>query len=140
MGHLGVITHRYDSISDLSREINDAVITLKKCHYHLSGRRNLSLEDEERSRETLVNLLLRLRRALAQEDSLPEEYALPPAFVNNVRFANRSSLPYFLEDLQMTISHLQSGKNYTDKDIELLDSLSAIIDTETSRLFRKFWH
>lgn len=138
MGNLGVVTHGYISLSDLSKEITNAEIVLKKSYYNLSKDTSVNSESVKESRRKLRSLLVRLQKDLSK-DSESENFDLPSLFVEQVRTTHKLSLPYFLEDLQNTIIHLQEEGSISSHDINLLDSLSSMIDDETSRMFRKIW-
>lgn len=139
MSNLGIITHGYNSLSDLSKEMNNDVIVLKKSFYKLSDSKKITHERVETSKKQLVVLLKYLQKDLIPDPNSTNKSTLPEMFVNQVRVANRSSLSYYLTDLQKTIHNLQGEGKITERDLELLDGLSAMIDTETSRMFRKIW-
>ena len=97
MGNLGVVTHGYISLSDLSKEMTYSVIVLKKSYYNLSKDKKIKPETVGESKKILLVLLTHLQNELSS-DRVSDKIALPTTFVEEVRATHRSSLSYFLKE------------------------------------------
>jgi hypothetical protein len=144
MSNLGVFSHRYSSISDLSREINDAAIIIKKAHFNLAGKKDITLSQIAESRQYLVDVFINLVKNLQPENhsfdsGIKKPIQLPISFIDHVKNTNKNEMQYFIDDLKNFITHLQNNQNLTGQDLKILESMCSIMDEETSASFRKFW-
>jgi hypothetical protein len=144
MSNLGVFSHRYSSISDLSREINDAAIIIKKAHINLAGKKDITLSQIAESRQYLVDVFINLVKNLQPENhsfdsGIKKPIQLPISFIDHVKNTNKNEMQYFIDDLKNFITHLQNNQNLTGQDLKILESMCSIMDEETSASFRKFW-
>jgi hypothetical protein len=145
MSDVGVISHEYQKNSELAKQINDALIIVKKAHYQLLSSSALSNERISESRHFLVSVLRKLSGAFtakARVDVIeaPSEIDLPSSLVQRIRTKQRPKLTYYLADLKKASEHLEKGVEYlTDSDLRLLDDVCAAIDLQTAIIFQKFW-
>ena len=144
MSNMGVFSHRYSSISDLSREINDAAIIIKKAHFNLAGKKDITSSQIAESRQYLEDIFINLIYNIQPENHsfdnrIKKTIHLPISFIDHVKNSNRSEMQYFIDDLKNFIGHLQNDQNLTTKDLKILDNMCSIMDEETSASFRKFW-
>jgi len=138
---VSVLSHEYQTASELSQTINRALITLKKARLHLPTSEELTPEQIRKSQRCLVEVLAALSGLLAP-DKVNERDAsavqIPGSLVARLRQERRGDLEYFLQDLNRTVERLGSGlPDLTDQDIGLLDHLAAAADAETSSVFRR---
>lgn len=144
MSNLGVFSHRYSSMSDLSREINDAAIIIKKAHYNLAGKKDISPSQLANSKQYLVDIFINLLKNIQPDihdfDSKKlKPIQLPISFIDNVKNSNKSEMTYFIADMKEIINNLEQNQNLSMKDLKILDKMCSIMDEETSASFRKFW-
>ena len=144
MSNLGVFSHRYSSMSDLSREINDAAIIIKKAHYNLAGKKDISPSQLAESRKYLVDIFKNLIKSIQPEiqdfdSEIKKSIQLPISFIDHVKNSNKSEMVYFIDDLKKIITHLDKDQILSLQDLKILDKMCSIMDEETSASFRKFW-
>jgi len=144
VSNLGVFSHRYSSMSDLSREINDAAIVIKKAHYNLAGKKDISPTQLADSRKYLIDIFINLVKNIQPEihdfdSEIKKPIQLPISFIDHVKNSNKSEMTYFIEDLKKIINHLKKDQNLSLQDLKILDKMCSIMDEETSASFRKFW-
>jgi len=144
MSNLGVFSHRYSSMSDLSREINDAAIIIKKAHYNLAGKKDISPTQLAESRQYLIDVFINLMKNIQPEihdfdSEIKKPIQLPISFIDHVKNSNKSEMTYFIADLKKIITHLEKDQNLSLQDLKILDKMCSIMDEETSASFRKFW-
>jgi len=144
MSNLGVFSHRYSSMSDLSREINDAAIIIKKAHYNLAGKKDISPSQLAESRKYLVDIFINLIKSIQPEiqdfdSEIKKPIQLPISFIDHVKNSKKSEMTYFIEDMKKIINHLEKDQNLSLQDLKILDDMCSIMDEETSASFRKFW-
>ena len=150
MSDVGVISHEYQMSSELAKEINDALIVIKKVHYQLPSSSTLSDEEISQNRQFLINVLRKLLGSLstkaqthAHQVNIAEsssEVDLPSSLVQRIRTKQRPKLVHYLADLRRAVDHLEQGVDYlTDSDLSLLDDMCTAIDIQTASIFQKFW-
>jgi len=131
-------------MSDLSREINDAAIVIKKAHYNLAGKKDISPTQLADSRKYLIDIFINLVKNIQPEihdfdSEIKKPIQLPISFIDHVKNSNKSEMTYFIEDLKKIINHLKKDQNLSLQDLKILDKMCSIMDEETSASFRKFW-
>jgi hypothetical protein len=144
MSNLGVFSHRYNSMSDLSREINDAAIVIKKAHYNLAGKKDISPSQLAESKQYLIDVFVNLIKNIQPEIhdfdlNIKRSIQLPISFIDHVRNSNKSEMSYFIADMKGIITRLEQNQNLSLQDLKILDKMCSIMDEETSASFRKFW-
>ncbi|HVP97047.1 hypothetical protein [Methanoregula sp.] len=144
MSNLGVFSHRYSSISNLSREINDAAIIIKKAHYNLAGNKEISPPQLAESKKNLTNIFIALIKDIQPDihefdSDLKKSIQLPISFVDHVKNSNKGDMVYFIDDMKKMINHLENNRKLSIQDLKILDKMCSIMDEETSASFRKFW-
>jgi hypothetical protein len=141
---VSVLSHEYQTASDLSRTLNEALIILKKTRLALPGAEAITTEERERSRHCLANILDTLLELLAPADSRRRSSAaepdvqIPGALVAQLRAERQGDLAYYLEDLEHLAERLRAGVHVlTEQDLSRLDELAAVADAEASSVFRR---
>jgi hypothetical protein len=131
-------------MSDLSREINDAAIIIKKAHYNLAGKKDISPAQLAESKKYLVNVFINLVKDVQPEihdfdSDIKNKIQLPISFIDHVKNSNKSEMTYFIDDMKKIIIHLEKDQPLSLQDLNILDKMCSIMDEETSASFRKFW-
>ncbi len=136
MSDLSGLSHEYASTTGFSREINDAVLLLKKRHL----RDATGIDDQHLAaasqlvRETLQTLLCRLR-----DEPKSSGIEIPEDVFVRVEVKHRGSLDYFIEDLERVQEAFVRGSTLGTNELELLDSVCEAADASASATFRKLW-
>ncbi len=138
MSAISVLSHEYQTASDLAQAVNAALVVLKKARLGLPGtpaeldasRRQLTV-----TIETLISLLTPLTaRPRADQQALAR---LPGALVTHLQAAQQDDLPYYVQALDRLLGRLrQEVAALTDPDLDQLDQLAAATDAVASSLFR----
>lgn len=145
MSDVGIISHEYQRSSELAKNINDALIVVKKAHYQLPSSSTLSEEEISRSQRFLINVLRKLSEAFSAKARVnvtepSSEIDLPGSLLQRIRTKQKPKLIYYLADLRKAAEHLKQGVDYlTSSDLSLLDDMCAAIDIQTATIFQKFW-
>jgi uncharacterized protein YfdQ (DUF2303 family) len=145
MSDIGVISHEYQTASELTKKINDALIVIKKVHYQLASSKTLSDGEISQSRQLISDILHKLMVALStkvQKEVAPvtQEVDLPGSLLQRIRIKQKPKIVYYLADLKKVTEHLEKGIDHlTEEDFGLLDEMCAAADTQTATIFQKFW-
>jgi hypothetical protein len=140
MSDMSSLSHEYASSADFSRDINDAVRTLKK---RFVGRRDQALEVKasdaaRRLRDTIIQLLHRLGPSGAAAVA-SAEVSIPEDVLSRIEQIHRGDLVYFLGDLNRLVNALSNHGSLDQNDLALLDSIGEAADASASATFRKLW-
>jgi hypothetical protein len=139
MSDMSSLSHEYASTTDFSRQINHAVLLLKKRSLRgdLAGPGSEELENARRLAQQTVRILLhRLGGApiaAVDEESLPEDVLL------RLEERQRGNLDYFTQDLAELDQKLADDAPLGTGELELLDSICEAADASASATFRKLW-
>lgn len=141
MSEISVLSNQYEKLLKTSDKINNSVIAVKKKDL-LRGRTakqnfpNLLLteEDFKEAMSTLFKFLNNLNSLLSDDSNKSED--LPLIIIDDYK-AKLNEFPYFKEVLTQIINDIQQGKELNEKDIQVLDRVLSVLDTERSQLFRK---
>lgn len=145
MSDVGIISHEYQRSSELAKNINDALIVVKKAHYQLPSSSALSDKEISRSQQFLINVLRKLSETFSTKAQVnitepPSEIDLPGSLLQMIRTKQKPKFIYYLADLRKATEHLEQGIGHlTDNDLSLLDDMCAAIDIQTATIFQKFW-
>lgn len=141
MSDMSLLWHEYQRYNDLSRELTEDVILLQRVRLHLPGYEEVTPKQREDSRKRLEQFVDMLAVNLNPEKAAEiEAILLPGTLVERIRNANSGLLPRFLVELQALREHLAEGEStLTNRDMELLDSLTNNVNQETSRVFNRLW-
>jgi hypothetical protein len=139
MSDMSSLSHEYASTTDFSRQINHAVLLLKKRYMRgePAGQRLEELENARRlAQQTVRALLHRLGgepTAGVDEESLPEDVVL------RIEEQQRGNLDYFTQDLAELDRKFADDAPLRSEELELLDSICEAADASASATFRKLW-
>lgn len=141
MSDISVLSNQYEKLVGTSDKINHSVIAFKKKSL-LSDRMNidkypkLSVSQDELvvAKDILLSFLRNILKIIGEE-GLQSEF-IPPLVIGDYK-KKLLSQTYLKEDIGQMIEHFESGAPLTDSDIEILDKILSILDSERSMLFRK---
>jgi len=143
MSDLGTLSSHYRSSAELAKELNQAVVIMKKKFYKLAGEQDISEEQIASCRRYLANVLNTLLiefTSASGEDNKTVQQSIPASILERVRQAHKGTLAHYIEDVTEVKNRLlQDGIGLTEEDIHLLDELAATAGLDTSEVFRKMW-
>lgn len=139
MSDMSSLSHEYAWTTDFSRQINRAVLLLKKRY--LRGESKGSRPEEwDRARflaqQTVRALVHRLRSEPAtgaDDENLPEDVVL------RIKERERGNLDYFTQDLAELNQRFAADGPLGAEELTLLDSICEAADASASATFRKLW-
>jgi hypothetical protein len=165
MSDVSVLSHEYQTASELSDVLNRSLIVLKKKVLGLPGAAAVSDEELAQSRVALVGVLDALidllgidavpahsrRRGGAGAGSVAAAAGavyrtapdatlaqVPGAVVGRLRAAHDGEVPYFLEDLQRVAAKLrQPSGTLSPEDLQALEEIAAAAEAEASTVYRR---
>lgn len=140
MSDMSSLSHEHASSADFSRQINDAVLLLKR-RYLGAGSSNVEEQklDEARAflRRTVLTLLDRLSDGYGQRP--PSGEPIPEDVYARIETQHRGEAEYFRQDLARVEGALSSRASIDREDLDLLDSICEAADASASATFRKLW-
>ena len=140
MSDMSSLSHEYASSADFSRDINDAVLTLKKRFVRGEDHavEPASRDAAKRLRDTLIHLLHRLGESSAVPVA-SAEVSIPEDVQSRIEQLHQGDLVYFLADLKRLVDALSGNASLDQNDLALLDSIGEAADASASATFRKLW-
>ncbi len=143
MSDLGTLSNHYKSSAELTKELNQAVVAMKKKFYDLIGAQDISEEHLASYRRYLADILNTLLVEFnpdARGSKEASQQLVPASILERVYQAHKGTMAHYVEDLtEVRRRLLQGGKGITEADIQLLDELAATAGLDTSEVFRKMW-
>jgi hypothetical protein len=143
MSETGIISQEYQNAADLFRDINRAVVILKKLHFKLSGASQITEQELLESRQLLASVLRQLVAKLGKEtppaEGEIEQPQIPPLFLKRLYQKNQGTLDWYVEDLEELRRVLDEDGPLTEEMIKRLDELCGQLDAETTSIYRKLW-
>ena len=139
MSDIGYISRRYNQISELTDEINEAAIIVKKRSLlNESGesypKLSFSTESYDHSKELLISFFSGLIKFLSSQD----DGELLELLVKNKAFRQHLvENPEIRDELVSLVKSLQEDLYLNKRQFQLLDIVVGILDNERSFLFRK---
>ncbi len=141
MSDVSMLSHEYQTASELSELINRALLVLKKERLGLMEWQSTDAASFVRDRNQLISVLETIRALLDNPASTAiaagHATRIPGTLVARIREERRGDLPYYLEDVEQAAERLRHNISTTDRDLTLLDELAAAADAETSGVFRQ---
>lgn len=140
MSDMSSLSHEYASSADFSRDINDAVLTLKR---HFVRGEDPAVEPASRNaasrlRDTLIHRLHRLGESSVAA-AASAEVSIPEDVLSRIEQLHQGDLVYFIADLKRLLDTLSGNAALTQNDLALLDSIGEAADASASATFRKLW-
>jgi ABC-type transporter Mla subunit MlaD len=142
MSDVSVLSHEYQSTSELSQAINTSLIVLKKVVFGLPGAENVVAAQVRGCRSRLADILEILGKLLdaqrAMSVTVSQALTIPGAVVERLKKERNGDLASYLHDLENLAARLRTDfPQLTSADFVTLDHLAAIADAETSGVFRQ---
>jgi hypothetical protein len=142
MSDVSVLSHEYQSTSELSQAINTNLIVLKKVVLGLPGAENVAAAQVRVCRSRLADILEILVKLLdaqrAMRVTVSQALTVPGAVVERLKKERNGYLASYLHDLENLVARLRTAApQLTSADFATLDHLAAIADAETSGVFRQ---
>jgi hypothetical protein len=140
MSDMSSLSHEHASSADFSRQINDAVLLLKRRYL---GTGTSSIEEHKLSeasdflRRSLLTLLERVADDVSQRT--PGGEPIPEDVLARIEAQHRGETEYFRQDLTRVEGALSSRAILDRGDLDLLDSICKAADASASATFRKLW-
>ena len=140
MSDMSSLSHEYASVTDFARQINDALLLVKK--QVLGG--SIAFDDgaeklrdaKELLHQTVRTLLQRFKRERGGSASV---VPVPEDVLVRIESRNAGNLDYFRQDLAELEQILRDDGTLSEANIELLDSICEAADASASATFRKLW-
>ena len=139
MSDASVLTHEYDALAELAQALNAAAIVLKKDALRHPGQPAPDAVLVAASRDSVARTLRHVTALLATRGRpAPSTLNIPQGLVASLRIEYGARMTHFLHDLEDIAGALERGARLEGAQLRLLDEVSARVDTETSRVFRRF--
>jgi hypothetical protein len=138
MSDMSSLSHEYASATDFSRQINDAVLLLKKRYL----RKDVTGIDAQRLKDAgdLIHQTVQtLLRRLGDEPTANGDGTIPDDVLARIEAKHQGNLNYFKQDLAKVDQAFVSGAALGPVELELLDSICEAADASASATFRKLW-
>ena len=139
MSDMSSLSHEYASTTDFSRQMNEAVLFLKKQYM----RGNAAAADAKQLaeagdlvRETVRALIRRLKGGPSGDGGT---HVVPEDVLLRIEEKQRGNLEYFRQDLAQLERGLASRAALGRGELALLDSIGEAADASASATFRKLW-
>jgi hypothetical protein len=141
MSDFSLLYKKYNSVSNLTNDLNNSVITLKRRKVSTIKANNekhpkLAVTEDEvaKANSLLLAILSLLDSFYKEQDTKNELYEL----MDNSMFQNQILKNIiFKSDITNTLVKLKSNKDLTEKDLINIDKFISILDNEAAVLFRK---
>lgn len=141
MSDFSLLYKRYNSVSNLTNDLNNSVMMLKRKV--LTSREeidkehpNLKVSEEELAyaQKSIVAILSALANFYNQQDTNSELYEL----MDNQLFKNQIlNNPEYKEQIISTLEKIKSNTELSRKDLAGIDKFVSILDNEAAVLYRK---
>jgi hypothetical protein len=141
MSEMSNLSHEYATAAEFARQINDALLHLKKEYLKIESIPTLDEERVERSREFLAGVVKSLIDRLAQEKKTSSSLSVPIPEDVISRFEDRykGRLNYLLDDLSRIFQALSGSDDLKEQDLDVLDTICDAADVSASDSFRRLW-
>jgi hypothetical protein len=141
MSEISVLSNQYNLLVDTSQKVNQSVVVYKKKW--LLGeadtkskypKLSVSATDTKEAKAVLVPFLNNLKEIL-EEDESSSEY-IPSIVLKDYRQKLKDK-QFIKDDLPPLIENIEKEKISSEEDIEVLDTILSVLDSERTALFRK---
>lgn len=144
MSDLGLLSHQYQAMAELARQLRHDVLQIKRLYYGLP----LSANDKETDIQASLAEFQRVVEFLSEVVPLAEEMAwperwlddppLPSVLVENLRKIHTLDSPLYVKSLKKLEERLQQGiADLKEKDIFLLEEIAQSASTDANTVFRR---
>lgn len=141
MSDFSLLYKKYNSVSNLTNDLNNSVITLKrknvssiKEYKEKHPQLAVSEDDIAKANGLIVDILSLLEKFYNSQDTQNELYEL----MDNSLFQNQIlKNVLFKDEIIKVLEKLKSQKDLSAKDLSSIDKFISILDNEAAVLFRK---
>jgi hypothetical protein len=141
MSDFSLLYKKYNSVSNLTNDLNNSVITLKRrdissIKEYRDKHPKLAVTKDEviKANHLLVEILSLLEKFYNNQDTKSELYEL----MDNSLFQNQIlKNVVFKDEIINVLGKLKADKNLSTKDLSNIDKFISILDNEAAVLFRK---
>ncbi|HNP94372.1 MAG TPA: hypothetical protein PKJ63_02045 [Cyclobacteriaceae bacterium] len=141
MSDFSLLYKKYNSVSNLTNDLNNSVITLKRrkvsnIKEYRDKHPKLEVTEDEliKANTLLLAILSLLENFYKEQDTKNELYEL----MDNALFQNQIlKNVVFKSEIANTLAKLKSNKDLSEKDLANIDKFISILDNEAAVLFRK---
>jgi hypothetical protein len=141
MSDFSLLYKKYKSVSNLTNDLNNSVITLKRrdissIKEYRDKHPKLAVTKDEviKANHLLVEILSLLEKFYNNQDTKSELYEL----MDNSLFQNQIlKNVVFKDEIINVLGKLKADKNLSTKDLSNIDKFISILDNEAAVLFRK---
>lgn len=141
MSDFSLLYKKYNSVSNLTNDLNNSVITLKRRNVssikeYSEKHPKLSVTQDEiaKANHFLVEILSLLANFYNNQDTSSELYEL----MDNSLFQNQVlKNVVFKDEIIKALEKLKADKDLSPKDLSNIDKFISILDNEAAVLFRK---
>lgn len=141
MSDFSLLYKKYNSVSNLTNDLNNSVITLKRrdisaIKEYREKHPKLSVTSDEvtKANHLLVEILSVLEMFYNNQDTKSELYEL----MDNSLFQNQIlKNVVFKDEIIKVLQKLKAEKDLSSKDLSNIDKFISILDNEAAVLFRK---
>lgn len=139
MSEMSSLSHEFASTADFSRELNDAVLVLKR---HVIRGAPVQPGDDvatavDHLRAILGRLVVRLDQT--QAAAAGSDLVIPEDVFARLESDHRGDRTYFVSDVKRLATSLSPNESLVQNDLNLLDSICTAADASASATFRKLW-
>lgn len=141
MSDFSLLYKKYNSVANLTNDLNNSVITLKRKNLAsiLANREKLpklSVNEKEvaEANNQIIEVLSLLEKFYNKQETSNELYEL----MDNIFFENQIlKNPVFREDILEVLKKARQNVNLSSRDLANIDKFTSILDNEASVLFKK---
>lgn len=134
MSTLGSISGNLERERQLLSELNSALLTLESQALGRSAEFGFTDEEIAKSRQTLIDFVMRLRSALDQP--------ITPIDVQSLVYRLKSGmkpLEDWQEDLDGLLTELKAGEHLTNKSLPILEEILSLLDDEFTEDLKRLY-
>lgn len=141
MSDFSLLYKKYNSVSNLTNDLNNSVITLKrrdisanKEYREKHPKLSVTSDEVTKANHLLVEILSVLEMFYNNQDTKSELYEL----MDNSLFQNQIlKNVVFKDEIIKVLQKLKAQKDLSSKDLSNIDKFISILDNEAAVLFRK---
>lgn len=141
MSDFSLLYKKYNSVSNLTSDLNNSVITLKrktisKNKEYTEKHPRIAVTDEQvaKANQLLFDILSLLEKFYSNQDTRNELYEL----MDNTLFQNQILKSVVFKDhIIKVLEKLKGKEDLTAGDLSSVDKFISVLDNEASMLFRK---
>lgn len=141
MTNVGLLSTKFESLTETLRAFNDGVIVLKKKLYEMPGSESIS-DQKVIEHSTIITAFLKKALSAINDSTsyLSDDDIAVQIVVENLREKRKGDIEDLVEEIEQTIQQLESSwHGIGEEDLRLLDSICWLIDSEASLTFRRIW-